>query len=53
MERILAGVPCGESGNWGQEFVVNNVPRAVMCRMHPFHTKVSTVCEATRGTLLK
>ena len=52
MERILAGVPCGESGNWGREFVVNNVPRAVMCRMHPFHTKVSIACEATRGTLL-
>ena len=29
MERILAGVPGVESGNWGREFVVNNEPRAV------------------------
>ena len=43
MERILVGVPCVESGNWGREFVVNDVPRAVTCRMHAFHTKMSIV----------
>ena len=39
MEMILAGIPCVESGNWGREFVVNNVPRAVMCRIHAFSYK--------------
>ena len=43
MERILDGVPCVESGNWGREFVVNNVLRVVLCRMHAFHTKMSII----------
>ena len=45
MERILAGVPCVESGNWRREFVVNNLPRAVMCGMHAFHSKMSILLQ--------